>query len=55
VHSARLERLGECIVACSSETIAAHWVEELAAEASASRRLDDVLGNSVHTSADEQY
>jgi hypothetical protein len=35
VHSARLEHYGRGLAACSSETVAAHWVEVLAAETSA--------------------
>jgi hypothetical protein len=64
VDSTRLERLGEGLAACSGETIAAHWVEELAAEASASGSLDAAPGNLVavfgmedvvHTLAGEPY
>jgi hypothetical protein len=36
VHSVRLERLGENVAVCSGETVAAHWVDEPVAEASAS-------------------
>jgi hypothetical protein len=36
VHSVRLERLGENLAVCSGETVAAHWVDEPVAEASAS-------------------
>jgi hypothetical protein len=64
VHSVRLERLGEGLAICSGETIAAHWVEEPVAEASASRSLDAVPESSfavsrmedvAHASADEPY
>jgi hypothetical protein len=37
VHSVRLEQLGEGLPVCSGETVAAHWVDEPVAEASASR------------------
>jgi hypothetical protein len=36
VHSSRLERLGKDRAACSGETVAAHWLDEPGAEASAS-------------------
>jgi hypothetical protein len=36
VHSVRLERLGENLAVCSGETVAAQWVDEPVAEASAS-------------------
>jgi hypothetical protein len=36
VHSVRLERLGEGLAVCSSETVATHWVDEPVAEAYAS-------------------
>jgi hypothetical protein len=36
VHSVRLEQLGEGLAVCSGETVAAHWVVEPVAEASAS-------------------
>jgi hypothetical protein len=64
VDSTRLERLGEGLAACSGETIAAHWVEELAAKASASGSSDAAPGNLVavfgmedvvHTLAGEPY
>jgi hypothetical protein len=50
VHSVRLERLGEGLAVCSSKMVAAHWVEEPVAKASASG-MEDV----VHASADEPY
>jgi hypothetical protein len=34
VHSVRLEWLGEGLVVHSGETVAAHWLDELGAEAS---------------------
>jgi hypothetical protein len=37
VHYARLEHWGRGLTACSGETVAAHWVEMVATEASASR------------------
>jgi hypothetical protein len=37
VHSVRLERLGEGLVVRYGETVAAHWVDEPMAQASASR------------------
>jgi hypothetical protein len=49
VHSARLERLGEGLAICSGKTVAAHWVEEPVADASASgcliaaSRMEDVV------------
>jgi hypothetical protein len=64
VHSTRLERLGEGLAVCSGETVAAHWVEEPVAKASASRSLDATPKSSitiygmedvVHASADEPY
>jgi hypothetical protein len=36
VHSVRLERLGEGLAVHSGETVAAHWLDEPRAEASAS-------------------
>jgi hypothetical protein len=36
VHSMRLEQLGEGLVVHSGEMVAAHWVDEPVAEASAS-------------------
>jgi hypothetical protein len=36
VHYVRLEQLGEGLAVCSSETVAAHWVDELVAEVSTS-------------------
>jgi hypothetical protein len=39
VHSVRLEWLGEGLVVCSGEAVAAHWVDESMAEASASGSL----------------
>jgi hypothetical protein len=39
VHSVRLERLGEGLAVRSGETVAAHWVGEPLAEASASGSL----------------
>jgi hypothetical protein len=47
VHSVRLERLGENIAVCSSETVAAHWVDEPVAEASASRSSGAMPESSV--------
>jgi hypothetical protein len=38
VHSMRLERLGEGLDIRSGETVAAHWLNEPGAEASASGR-----------------
>jgi hypothetical protein len=42
VHSMRLEWLGEGLAVCSGETVAAHWLNEPGAEASASRSLGAV-------------
>jgi hypothetical protein len=47
VHSARLDHYGGGLAACSGETVAAHWVEVLAAEASTSGSLDIVLESLV--------
>jgi hypothetical protein len=56
--------LGEGLVVRSSETAAAHWVDELVAEASASGSSGVVLEcsvvaygmeNDVHASTDESY
>jgi hypothetical protein len=64
VHSTKLELLGEGLATCSAKTVAAHWVEELATEASASGSLDVAPGNlvaasrmegAIHTSAGEPY
>jgi hypothetical protein len=62
VHSARLEQLGEGFVVCSDEMVAAHWVKEPMAEASASRSLDTMpeslvvvsrMDDAIHASAGE--
>jgi hypothetical protein len=50
VQSARLEWWGKGLAINSSEMVAAHWVKVLAADASASRSLDVVPGNSVTAS-----
>jgi hypothetical protein len=50
VQSVRLEHWGEGLAACSDETVAAHWVKVLAAEASASGSSSIVLENSVAAS-----
>jgi hypothetical protein len=42
VHSGRLEQLGEGLVVHSSETVAAHWVDEPVAEDSTSGSLGAV-------------
>jgi hypothetical protein len=47
VHYVRLERLGEGLAVCSGETVAAHWVNEPVAEASASGSSGTVPGSSV--------
>jgi lipid-binding SYLF domain-containing protein len=60
----RLERLGKGLAVCSSETVAAHWVDEHVAEASASGSLDAApessvaasrMGDNVHASVDKPY
>jgi hypothetical protein len=59
-----LEQLGEVLAVCSGETVAADWVEEPVAEASASGSLDVAPESSVtasgmedvvHASTDEPY
>jgi hypothetical protein len=59
-----LEQLGEGLAVCSGETVAADWVEEHVAEASASGSLDVAPESSVtasgmedvvHASTDEPY
>jgi hypothetical protein len=50
VHSVRLERLGEGLAVRSSETVAAHWVDEPVVEAFA-YGMEDV----VHASMGETY
>jgi hypothetical protein len=47
VHYARLEHWGRGLTACSGETVAAHWVEMVATEASASRCSGVELESSV--------
>jgi hypothetical protein len=47
VHSVRLERLGEDLAVCSSEMVAAHWVDEPVAEASASESLGTLPESSI--------
>jgi hypothetical protein len=47
VYSWRLEQLGEDRAACSSEMVAAHWLDEPRAEASASKSSGAVLESSV--------
>jgi hypothetical protein len=47
VHSVRLEWLGEGLVVRSGETVAAHWVDEPVAEASASRSSGAATESSV--------
>jgi hypothetical protein len=60
----RLERLGEGLVVCSGETIAAHWVDEPLVEASTSGSLDVVpessvvasrMEDAIHASVDEPF
>jgi hypothetical protein len=53
VHSARLEHWGGGLAACSSKTVAMHWVEVLVAEASASGSSGVVLGSLVTSSRRE--
>jgi hypothetical protein len=64
VHSVRLERLGEGLVVRSGETVAAHWVDEHVAEASAFGSSDVAPESSVvaygmedvvHASTGEPY
>jgi hypothetical protein len=64
VHSVRLEPLGEGLALCSGETVAAHWVDEPMAEASASGSLDAVpkssvaasgMGDAIHAPTDKPY
>jgi hypothetical protein len=40
VHSMRLEHLDQGLAICSGKMVAAHWVDELVAEASASGSSD---------------
>jgi hypothetical protein len=47
VYSVRLEQLGEGIAVCSGEMVAAHWVDEPMAEASASGSLGATPESSV--------
>jgi hypothetical protein len=47
VHSMRLERLGEGLAVRSGKTIAAHWIDEPRAEASASGSSGAVPEGSV--------
>jgi hypothetical protein len=47
VHSMRLERLGEGLAVRSGKTIAAHWIDEPRAEASASGSSGAVPESSV--------
>jgi hypothetical protein len=53
VHSARLDHLGRGLAVCSGETVAAHWVEVLATEASASGSSGVVLESSIAVSGTE--
>jgi hypothetical protein len=64
VHSVRLERLCEGLAVRSGETVAAHWVDEPVAEASASGSSVTVpessvvtygMENTVHASTGEPY
>jgi hypothetical protein len=64
VHYVRLERLGEGLAIRSTETVAAHWVDEPLAEASASGSSDAMPESSViaygmedivHASTGEPY
>jgi hypothetical protein len=64
VHFVRLERLGGGLVVCSSETVAAHWVDEPVAAASTSessgatpKSLVNAYGveDVVHSSTGEPY
>jgi hypothetical protein len=59
-----LELLGEDLAICFSEVVAAHWVEEPVAEASASGSLDSapessvttsIMEDTVHALVDEPY
>jgi hypothetical protein len=47
VHSVRLERLGEGLAIHSGQTVAAHWLDEPRAEASASGCLGAAPESSV--------
>jgi hypothetical protein len=60
----RLERLGEGLAIRSAETVAAHWVDEPLAEASASGSSDAMpessvvaygMEDTVHASTGEPY
>jgi hypothetical protein len=64
VHAVRLERLGEGLAGCSSESVATHLGVVLVVEASASRNSDTAPRSSVtasgmedvvHTSMGEPY
>jgi hypothetical protein len=64
VHFGRLEWLGEGLVVCFGETVAAHWVDEPVAEASASGSSGAVpkslvvaygMEDAVHASMGEPY
>jgi hypothetical protein len=64
VHCRRLERLGEGLAIRSSETVAAHWVDESVGEASASGCLGATpeslivpygMEDVVHASTGEPY
>jgi hypothetical protein len=60
----RLQRLGEGLAVCSGETVAAHWVDEPVAEASASGSSNAApessvvaygMEDAIHASTGEPY
>jgi hypothetical protein len=60
----RLEWLGEGVVVCYGEMVAAHWVDEPVAKAYAFGSLDATpeslvaasgMGDAIHASADKPY